>query len=170
MKPTTLIAGRAAGALIVLAALPLLASCTPAERTLTAVRAVNGEPVVLIAGCADFQIDSITVHPTSKSVTASASGPERELKRSGSATAESLPLFGAPPAGWTVVDGGLTALVEGQAYGLAAYANGKHTVPIGFTATDLATLGAGEVLVGDPPSGHEKVTEKEFQKRAEDAC
>jgi hypothetical protein len=170
MTLRTTVAGRAAGALVVLAALPGLAACTPADLPLTAVRVTGSKPVVLLASCADFEIDRISVYTTSRDATASVDGPDWKVERTGAEVPESMPLFGEPPAGWTVVDDGLAALAADQPYGLSAYDNGRGTVPITFTGADLATLGPGEVLIGKTPSSHEKVTEEEFRKRAKDAC
>jgi len=154
----------------VLAALPGLAACTPADRGLTAVRAAGGRPVVLLAGCADFEIDTVSVYTSSRDVTASVDGPDWEVQRTGVGVPDAMPLLGEPPRGWKVVDDSLAALAADQLYGLSAYADAHGTVPITFTDADLAALGPGEVLIGKTPSSHEKVTEQEFRKRAEDAC
>ncbi|MEW2427323.1 hypothetical protein AB0877_04840 [Micromonospora sp. NPDC047644] len=47
-----------------------------------------------------------------------------------------------------MTDDRLTTLAADQPYGLAAYDNARPTVPITFTAADLAELGPDEVLVG----------------------
>ncbi len=164
-KTTTALALGMAGAIVF-----GLAGCSPAALPLTAVRAAGGEPVVLLAGCADFQIDSISLYTTTRDVTASVDGPDRRLRRTGTQVPESMPLFGPPPAGWEVTDDRLTALAADQPYGLAAYGDGGKTVPITFTAADLAELGPDEVLVGKTPSSHKKVTEREYRKRAKNAC
>ncbi|SCE79624.1 hypothetical protein GA0074695_1189 [Micromonospora viridifaciens] len=164
-KTTTALALGVAGAIVF-----GLAGCTPADRPLIAVRAADGEPAVLLAGCSDFQIDSISLLTTSRDVTALVDGPDRELRRTGTQVPESMPLFGPPPTGWEVTDDRLTALTADQPYGLAAYSNGRPTVPITFTAADLAELGPDEVLVGKTLSSHEKVTEREYRKRAKNAC
>jgi hypothetical protein len=170
MTYRTTVAGRAAGALVVLAALPGLAACTPADLPMTAVRAAAGGPVVLLASCADFEIDRVSVYTSSRDVTASVDGPGWEAERTGGGVPDAMPLLGEPPAGWKVVDDSLAALTPDQPYGLSANDNGRRTVPITFTDADLAALGPGEVLVGKTPSSHEKVTEQEFRKRAKDAC
>jgi hypothetical protein len=164
------IAGRVAGALVVLAALPGLAACGPPDRPLTALTVAGGAPVVLLAGCDDFTVDSLTVYTRGRNPTVAADGPNRQLDRTGSTTPQSVPLFGDPPAGWQVTDDRLTELAADQSYGLSAFSKGRNTVPIGFTAADLTALAPGEVLVGKVPSSNEKVTEKEFRKRAKKAC
>jgi hypothetical protein len=156
---------RAVGVLVALAALPGLAACSPGDRALIAVGTAGGEPVVLLAGCDDFQIDSVTVYTQNDEAS-----PRRDLSRTGSELPGSMPLFGDPVPGWKVTGDQLTGLSASGSYGLAAYDGASRAVPIGFEAADLATLGAGEVLVGKPPGGHEKVTEREFRKRAEDDC
>ena len=147
-----------------------LAGCTPAALPLTAVRAAGGEPVILLAGCADFEIDWISLYTTSRNVTALVDGPDRKLRRTGTQVPESMPLFGPPPAGWEVTDDRLTALAADQLYGLSAFGDGGKAVPITFRAADLAGLGPDEVLVGKTPSSHKKVTERDYRKRAKDAC
>jgi hypothetical protein len=169
MTRTTL-AGRTAGALVALVALSGLAACGPADRPVTAVRAVDGEPVVLLAGCSDFQIDRVSLYPSSVDAPVPDGSPDRTLDRTGTTVPESMPLFGDPPSGWTADDGRLTALAAGQAYSVSAYADGGSAVPITFTAADLAALGPDEVLVGKKPSSHKKVTEREFHKQAKKAC
>jgi hypothetical protein len=156
--------------LAALSALAGLTACTPAARPLTAVRMLGNLPTVLLAACSDFQIDSISLYPDSGDATVAAGGPDRRLERSGSEVPADLPIFGSPPPGWVVASGRLTALAPGQKYGLAGYAHARPTVPITFTAEDLAALGAGEVLVGKRPGSHQKVTEREFRKRAKDSC
>jgi hypothetical protein len=166
----TRFASRVVGTLAVLVTLAGLAACSPAAKPLSALRLDSDRPTVLLAGCPDFQIDSLSVYPNGGSATAPASGPSRRLERTGSEVPDSMPLFGTPPAGWSVSDDGLTALAPGEAYGFTAYAQAQRTVTITFTPEDLAALGAGEVLIGKQPSSHEKVTEKEFRERAKDSC
>ncbi|MFI5496097.1 hypothetical protein [Actinoplanes sp. NPDC051859] len=170
MTRTLRVAGRAAGVLMVLAALPGLSACTPEAKPLTAIRAVDGEPVILLAGCPDFQIDSVSVYTESGDPTVAVDGPDRVLRRNGAPLPESLSLFGASPAGWTVTDERLTELAAGKSYGLSAFGDGGNVVPVTFTAADLAALGPGDVLIGKTPSSHEKVTEKEFRRQATEAC
>lgn len=158
-----------AGALVVLAALPLLSGCTPALRVLIAVRAVDGEPVALLLSCPDFQIDDVSVYTVHRSVTATENGPDRILQRTGPTVPSALKLFGPPPSGWKVVVDDLTALEPGQSYGLGAGASGRSAESVTFTAEDLAALAPDEVLAGDPRS-HEKMTEREFRDGAEDEC
>jgi hypothetical protein len=164
------LAGRAVSALVVLTALSGLTACSPRDLPLTAIRAVDGQPVLLLAGCPDLQIDSVSVYPESVDAPVPDGSPTRELDRTGPAVPESMPLFGDPPPGWTADDGKLTALAAGQAYGLMARADNRKAVPIVFTDADLAALGPDEVLVGKSPSSHKKVTEQEFRKQAKKAC
>jgi len=170
VRRRTRVSGRVVGTFAALATLAGLAACRPAAKPLAAVRLDGGQPTVLLATCPDFQIDAISVYVESGSATAAASGPGRRLERTGPQAPDRMPLLGQPPAGWSASDSSLTALAPGQAYGLTAYAHAQPTLTITFTAEELAALGVGEVLVGKQPSSHEKVTEKEFRKRAEDSC
>jgi len=170
MTRLTIVSGRVAGALVVLAALPGLAGCTPADLPMTAVRADGGHPVALLAGCSDFTIDRISVYTSTRDVTATVDGPNWKVESTGDQAPEVMPLLGEPPAGWKVIEDGLGQFAGDQPYGLMAYDNARGTVPITFTGADLTALGAGEVLVGKAPSSHEKMTESEFRKRAKDAC
>jgi hypothetical protein len=162
--------GRVAGALVVLAALPGLAACTPAALPLTALRSAAGEPVVLLAGCPDYTIDEIQLYTSTTNVTASVDGPRRRIARTGAEVPASMPLFGDPPAGWKVTDEGLTELAADGYYSLVAYEGAQGTVGIGFAAADLAALRPDEVLIGARPNGHRTTTEQEFRERAKDAC
>lgn len=157
-------------ALVALIAVSGLAACTPAARPMTAVRLVDGEPVVLLAGCADFQIDSVSVYAASGNSASAAPGHDRDIERTGDVVPESMPLFGDPPAGWRVTDKRLTALAPGQRYHLSAWGGTRKTVVITFADSDLAALGPDEVLVGKTPSTHKKTTEKKFREHAEDDC
>jgi hypothetical protein len=160
----------AAGAAAVLGLLPGLAACTPGPWPMIAVRSVGGDPVVLLAGCDDFRIDRISVYPTSPDPTESTDGPRRRIERTGTVVPDSMPLFGPPPAGWTVTDDGLTEPAPGGLYGLGAASGTDDAVPVNFTVEDLAPLGPDEVLVGRSGSGQEKVTEQEFRRRAGQSC
>jgi hypothetical protein len=164
------VAGRVAGALVVLAALPGLAGCGPPSRPLTAIRARDGQPVVLLAGCADFKIDDVSIVPESGDSTAVDNGPYRALNRTGSVVPDSMIFFDQPPAGWSVSQGVLTELAPDKTYNLMAYARADQTVPITFTSADLNALGPDEVLIGKLPGGHRKVTESDFRRRAKDSC
>jgi hypothetical protein len=169
-------AGRAVGALVVLAALPGLASCSPAARPLIALRAVDGRPTILMASCDDFRIRSISVFPDSAGPTASVSTDRRRLERvdsppAANAEPESLDLFGAPPAGWTTAEAGLTGFTAGQSYTVAAYDRGRPAESVSlFTLADLSALGPDQVLVGDDRADHKATTEKEFRRKAADSC
>lgn len=158
------------GALAVLATLAGVAGCSPPAKPLVALRLDGGRPTVLLATCPGFRIDTLSLYSNSGSATVAAGGPNRWLERTGPGVPDSMPLFGTPPAGWSVSNGGLTALTPGQAYGLTGYAHARPTLTITFTAEDLAALGAAEVLLGKQPSSHEKVTEQQFRKRSEESC
>lgn len=161
--------GQVAGALVMLAALPALSGCTPAPRVLIAVRAVDGEPVALLAGCPDFQIDDVSLYTRHHSVTATENGPDRILGRTAPTVPSALRLFGPPPSGWNVDVDDLAALEPGQSYGLGAGSSGSTAESIIFTVEDLATLAPDEVLAGKPRS-HEKMTEREFREQAKGEC
>jgi len=155
---------------VALALLTALGACTPAARPLTAVRVVGGQVTVLVATCTDFQLDTVSLYTDNSGSTGPALGPQRRLVRTGTDVPDSLQIFEAPPSGWSVAEAVLTALTPKQLYGLGGYAQAKSTVPIVFTAEDLAALGGDEVLVGRAPSSHEKVTEKKFRERAKKSC
>jgi hypothetical protein len=150
------------GALVVLAALPGLAGCTPADKPAIALSNVGGRPTVLIVNCSDFAIDTVNVDAEADATawsasTESAAGPDQVV------------LFEAP-AGWTATERTLTDLKPGASYTITAFARAKRAVPIRFTVDQFDQLGADQVLAGDPGSTAEVVSDKKFREKAADAC
>jgi hypothetical protein len=141
-----------------------LGGCTPGRLPVAAVRAVDGRPVLLLAPCPGFTPDRISVFAEGTAVDRS-----WVLDRTDGAVPAAVTLFRVPP-GWTPVRTSLTDLQAGTRYGVRVSGVGGEAVTVRFTTDRLATLGAGQVLVGDPPSGWRAVPEQEFRERAAESC
>jgi hypothetical protein len=156
--------GAAAGAVVALAVLPGLASCTPADRPVVAIAYREERPTLLTVDCPDYKVDSVHVYPDaaddrSKWVaeTDSRPGPGQ------------MPLLEAPP-GWTVTDRTLGELKPGVGYTLTAYSDARPAISLHFTVDQAGDLGPGEVLSGEPGSDTEVMSEQKFREQAEDSC
>ncbi|NLT55518.1 MAG: hypothetical protein GXX79_13355 [Actinomycetales bacterium] len=140
------------------------AGCTPADKKVAAVRSVNGHPTLLIAPCAEADIDSISVYPIGSS--------ERRwwtIDRESGSTPEAVTLLEVPP-GWTARTEDLTRLEPGASYGVSAFGSPRHAASVQFTQEALAGLRPDQVLVGEPPSGWRVVSERAFRAEARKDC
>lgn len=140
------------------------AGCTPADQPVTAVRAVDGRPTLLVAACAVPDIDRISVY---------ANGTEEfrdwTIVRESGPTPDAVRLLEVPE-GWTVETELLTRFESDAEYGVSAFGGSRDAVPVHFTLTALTGLRPDQVLVGDSPSGWRVVSEREFQERAAESC
>jgi hypothetical protein len=138
-----------------------LAACSPKAPQVTALRAVDGQPVLLIAACDGFDVARISVFPEETS-----SAEKWTVNRGTGAAPDEVPLLHAPQ-GWTAESGTLPALRPRTEYSVAAYGEqARPAVPIRFTVEQVAGLGAGEVLIGRPSGGGKAVSESKFRSGA----
>ncbi|MGC4876501.1 hypothetical protein ACLQ26_09615 [Micromonospora sp. DT43] len=155
---------RAVSILVVLAALAGLSACSPADKPVLAVRAVDGQPVLLLAECAVFTADRISVYTID--VTPAASWT---VDRDGGAAVAGVTVFELP-SGWTIDEQTLVAFDSATEYSAAAYGTERNAVPVHFTLGELTGLAPGEVLVGEAAGKRKAVTEAAFRKRAKKVC
>jgi hypothetical protein len=161
---------RAAGALALLVAVCGLSGCIAEDPAMTAVRLVDGQLVVLLARCPDFQFERVSVSARDAGSGSRTTEPmRRSLRRTGAEVPTSLRLFGRPPTGWKVDDDGMTHLEPGQLYGATGSARFDTTPTTEFTLADLARLDPDEVLVGVNFST-KKMTEQKFRDKAQGYC
>ncbi|MFI9182344.1 hypothetical protein ACIGXG_08990 [Streptomyces goshikiensis] len=159
-----------------LAALGLLAGCTPPHLDLVAAyNGDDGKPWIMLAPCGKDDIESVSV---SGWPTDDPTGPQEETgpqEDSGWDSRRfepgigggSLPLF-EPPASWDADLRGAQKLLPGYTYGVGFFARDGGSVYYGksyFTAEDLAGLKPGEVW-----SGGRARTRKEFREYVKDEC
>ncbi|MGV9211618.1 hypothetical protein ACTFTM_07125 [Micromonospora sp. RB23] len=152
------------GILVVAAALAGMSACSPADKEVLAVRAVDGRPVLLFAECAVFELERISVFTIDPTPAASWT-----IDRMGDAEVTSVTVFELPP-GWTVDEQTLVAFDPAVEYSAAAYGTQRNAVPVHFTLDELTALGPEDVLVGEAAGRRKAVTETAFRKRAEKTC
>jgi hypothetical protein len=154
----------AVGILVMVAALAGMSACSPADKEVLAVRAVDGRPVLLFAECAVFEMERISVFTIEPTPAASWT-----IDREGGAEVTSVTVFELP-SGWTVDEQTLVAFDPVAEYSAAAYGTQRDAIPVHFTLNELTALGPGDVLVGEAAGKRKAVTETAFRKRAEKTC
>ncbi|GGO29967.1 hypothetical protein [Micromonospora parathelypteridis] len=149
--------------LLTLTALAGLSACTPADKPLTALRVVDGQPVLVVAECAVFTATRIAVFnegtPTGKWA----------IEREGTEELAAVTLL-QPPPGWKVAEQSLVALEPDTLYAVTAYGSQNDAAPIDFTLGEVTRLGPDQVLVNDGGTKRKAITETAFRDRAKKAC
>ncbi|WFF03242.1 hypothetical protein [Micromonospora sp. WMMD964] len=155
---------RAVGVLVTLAALAGLTACSPADKPVLAVRVVDGQPALVLAECAEFTADRISVY------TVDVTPAERwTIDRDGGGEVRDVTFF-APPTGWTADEQTLTAFEPDTEYSVAAYGDRHNAVPVHFTLAEVTGLGPEQVLTGGTAGKRKAVTETAFRDKAKKAC
>ncbi|MEH1165370.1 hypothetical protein V6V47_08280 [Micromonospora sp. CPCC 205539] len=155
---------RVAGALVALAALLGLTACSPAEKPVSALRVVDGQPALVLAQCSVFTADRISVSTTDATPSESWT-----IDRGGATEVTAVTLL-QPPSGWTVGEQSLVALKPDVEYALAASGRQNDAETVHFTLAEVTGLGPEQVLVGDGGSKRKAVTETAFRDRAKKVC
>ena len=109
--------------LVTLAALAGLSACSPADKPVLAVRAVDGQPALLLAECSVFTADRISVYTID--VTPAASWT---VDRDGGAEVAGVTVLELPP-GWTIDEQTLAAFDSATEYSAAAYGAQRDAIP-----------------------------------------
>jgi hypothetical protein len=168
--PVPRLIARVAGAVAVLVAVGGLSGCIAEDPGFVAVRLVDGQLVMLLARCPDFQLDAVSVYLEDTSSASNAHDlVTRSLKRTGAEVPTSFRFFGRPPKGWEVVGDQLPELQPGKQYGATGSAPTGFSGTMRFTLADLARLAPDEVLVGVNYLT-KKMTEQEFRENAQGDC
>ncbi|MEO3769972.1 hypothetical protein [Micromonospora sp. B9E7] len=152
------------GVLATLTALAGLSACTPADKPLTALRVVDGEPVLVVAECAVFTATRIAVFTEDPAPLA-----KWAIEREGTEELAAVTLL-QPPPGWRVAEQSLVAFEPDVEYAVTAHGDQNDADSIDFTMKDLTELGPGQVLVSDGGTKRKAVTETAFRDRAKKAC
>ncbi|TQJ20723.1 hypothetical protein FBZ33_0926 [Micromonospora sp. A202] len=152
------------GVLVTLAALAGLTACSPADKPVIALRVVDGQPALVLAECADFTADRISVYTIG--VTPAASWT---IDRDSGSEVTSLTLLETPPD-WHPAEQTLVAFDPNIEYSVAAYGNPRNAVPVRFTLAEVTGLGPEKVLVGGSAGKRKAVTETAFRDRAKKTC
>ncbi|MEU7653548.1 hypothetical protein AB0C50_30435 [Micromonospora taraxaci] len=155
---------RVVGVLTTLVALAGLTACSPAEKPVLALRVVDGQPALVMAECAEFTADRISVYTVD--VTPAQSWT---IDRNGGGEVTNVTLFELP-AGWTPDEQTLTAFEPGTEYSVAAYGDRHNAVPVHFTLAEVTGLGPDRVLVHEGQTQRKAVTETAFRDKAKKAC
>jgi hypothetical protein len=156
--------GGAVGAVLALALLPGLASCTPAAKSVVAIANRGEQPTLLTVSCSDYKVDSVNVFTAAEDDTS-----QWAVETDSTPGPAEMVLLEAP-AGWTVTDRTLDALKPGVAYTLMAFSHGKSAVSLDFTVDEVGKLGPGEVLSAKPGADTTAMSEKKFREMAADSC
>ncbi|WP_433552995.1 hypothetical protein ACQP08_06310 [Micromonospora zamorensis] len=152
------------GVLVTLAALAGLTACSPADKPLTALRVVNGQPVLVVAECAVFTATRIAVF------TGEPAPPAKwAIERAGTEQLAAVTLL-QPPPGWNVAEQSLAAFEPDIEYAVTAYGDQNKAESINFTLTQVSELRPDQVLVSDGGTKRKAVTETAFRDRAKKAC
>ncbi|MEU8115765.1 hypothetical protein [Micromonospora sp. NPDC048947] len=148
------------------AALAGLTACTPAEKPVLALHVVGGQPALVVAECAEFTADRISVY-TVDATPATSWTIDRNGDGDGDVTEVS---FFALPAGWTPDEQTLTAFEPGVEYSVAAYGDRHNALPVHFILAEVTGLRPDQVLVNDGGTKRKAVTETAFRDRAKKVC
>ncbi|MEU1399953.1 hypothetical protein ABZ403_28290 [Micromonospora zamorensis] len=152
------------GVLVTLAALAGLAACTPADKPLTAIRVVNGQPVLVVAECAVFTATRIAVFTEDPAPPA-----KWAIEREGTEQLAAVTLL-QPPPGWNVAEQSLAAFEPDIEYAVTAYGDHNDAEPIDFALDEVTGLGPDQVLVSGAGTKRKAVTETAFRDRAKKTC
>ncbi|MGC4747252.1 hypothetical protein ACLQ28_16580 [Micromonospora sp. DT201] len=155
---------RAVSVLVTLAALAGLTACTPEDKPVVGLRVVDGQPALVLAECAVFAPERISVYTID--VTPAASWT---IDRDGGAKVTDLILLELP-AGWKPDEQTLVAFDPDTEYSVAAYGDQHNAVPVHFTLPEVTGLGPEKVLVGGTAGERKAITETAFRDRAKKAC
>ncbi|WP_433652452.1 hypothetical protein ACQP2C_09045 [Micromonospora zamorensis] len=152
------------GVLVTFAALAGLTACSPADKPLTALRVVNGQPVLMVAECAVFTATRIAVFTVEPAPPA-----KWAIERAGTEQLAAVTLL-QPPPGWNVAEQSLAAFEPDIEYAVTAYGDQNKAESINFTLTQVSELRPDQVLVSDGGTKRKAVTETAFRDRAKKAC
>ncbi|MDG4779522.1 hypothetical protein O7614_07690 [Micromonospora sp. WMMD961] len=152
------------GVLVTLTALAGLSACTPADKPLTALRVVDGQPVLVVAECAAFTATRIAIFTEEPAPPA-----KWAIEREGTDELAAVTLL-QPPPGWKVAEQSLVAFEPDVEYAATAHGDQNDADPIDFTMRELTALGPDQVLVSDGGAKRKAVSETAFRDRAKKAC
>ncbi|MET8461770.1 hypothetical protein [Micromonospora zamorensis] len=152
------------GVLVTLAALAGLTACSPADKPLTALRVVNGQPVLVVVECAVFTATRIAVFTEEPAPPA-----KWAIERAGTEQLAAVTLL-QPPPGWNVAEQSLAAFEPDIEYAVTAYGDQNKAEPVHFTLAQVSELPPDQVLVSDGGTKRKAVTETAFRDRAKKTC
>ncbi|MFI6268560.1 hypothetical protein [Micromonospora zamorensis] len=150
--------------LVTLAALAGLSACSPADKPVLALRVLDGQPTLLVAECAVFTADRISVFTIGVTPTA-----KWAIIREGGEKVATVTLLESP-SGWRLEQQSLVAFERDIVYSVAAYGDQNKAESVHFTLAQVSELRPEQVLVSDGGTKRKAVTETAFRDRARKAC